>query len=338
MLAIHYQKGNNFSQYWKDYLDKNNIQYRIVNAYDSNIIKQLEDCKFFIWHINNLNYRDQIFAKFLLNAIEARGIIVFPNFKTNWHFDDKVAQKYLFEALELPLVETHVFYNKWDALEWANETDFPKVFKLRKGSGSKGVVLAKTKSDAIKLINRAFGVGFKTISTWFLLNERIRKFKLGNDTLFGILKAIIRLFISTEYIRMSTREKGYVYFQKFIPANNFDIRVVIIGNRAFGIKRMNRKNDFRASGSGHIIYDKDQIDLECIKLAFYSNSKLNMQCAAFDFVYDETGNPLIVEVSYGFNSLGYKNCEGWWDNNLNWNDEIIEPENWMIQDLLKDVL
>lgn len=336
MIAIHYQPGNNFSEYWKAYLDESKITYKIVDAYASDIIQQLDGCKYFLWHINNLNHRDQIFARFLMNAAENNRIKIFPDFNSNWHFDDKIAQKYLFETLNLPLAKTYVFYDKSKAIEWVNSTTFPKVFKLRRGSGSKGVLLAKTKDDALRLINQAFGKGFKTISPWFLFKERIRKYKAGKDTLFGISKAFVRLFIGTEYINMSNREKGYVYFQEFIPKNNFDIRVIVIGDRAFGIKRMNRKGDFRASGSGHIIYDKNQIDSKCIELAFTANSKLKMQCAALDFVYNSSGNPLIVEVSYGYNPAVYRVCEGWWDSDLNWYDQTIQPEQWMLQDLMKN--
>jgi glutathione synthase/RimK-type ligase-like ATP-grasp enzyme len=335
-VAIHYEPGNNFSEYWKSYLDESKIAYKIVNAYQSDIIQQLEGCKYFLWHINNLNHRDQIFAKYLMNAVEGIGVKVFPNYDTNWHFDDKVAQKYLFESFNLPLVNSTVFYNKKEALGWVNQTTFPRVFKLRKGSGSKGVQLARSKREAKKLINIAFGKGFKTISTWFMFTERMRKYRNNQDTLVGVLKGFVRLSIGTEYINMSNNEKGYVYFQDFIPNNSFDIRVIVIGNKAFGIKRMNRKDDFRASGSGYIIYDKNQIDKKCVRLAFEANKKLNMQCAALDFVYDENNTPLIVEVSYGYNPKGYRACEGYWDENLTWYPCVITPEIWMIENLIKE--
>ena len=60
----------------------------------------------------------------------------------------------------------------------------------------------------------------------------------------------------------------------FIPQNDFDIRVIVTGNKAIAIKRMNRKNDFRASGSGYILYDKNEIDIRCVKIAFEVNKKL----------------------------------------------------------------
>jgi glutathione synthase/RimK-type ligase-like ATP-grasp enzyme len=85
---------------------------------------------------------------------------VFPDFRTAWHFDDKVAQKYLFEAIGAPLVPSYVFFDKQEALRWAELTTFPKVFKLRGGAGSQNVSLVKTKQECIKLIHKAFGKGF----------------------------------------------------------------------------------------------------------------------------------------------------------------------------------
>jgi len=51
-------------------------------------------------------------------------------------------------------------------------------------------------------------------------------------------------------------------------------------------------------------------------------------------VYDSSGNPLIVEVSYGYNPAGYRICEGWWDKELKHYPEKISPEIWMIENLL----
>ena len=46
------------------------------------------------------------------------GTPVFPNYNTSWHFDDKVGQKYFLEAIDAPLVPSHIFYSKKEALEW----------------------------------------------------------------------------------------------------------------------------------------------------------------------------------------------------------------------------
>lgn len=134
-IAIHNSKGS-FSDRWIDYCEENNIQYKLVNAYDSDIVEQVKDCSAFMWHHHHANYKDTLFAKQLLYSLEQKGMKVFPNFNTTWHFDDKVGQKYLLEAIKAPSVPSFVFYSKKEALKWINNTTFPKVFKLRGGAGS----------------------------------------------------------------------------------------------------------------------------------------------------------------------------------------------------------
>ena len=133
---------------------------------------------------------------------------------------------------------------------------------------------------------------------------------------------------------MGGKEKGYVYFQDFIPNNLFDIRIVVIGDKAFGIKRMTRKNDFRASGSGNIFYTKSEIDERCVKIAFDVNDKIKSQSIGYDFVFDVNNDPLIIEISYGYNPSAYDACEGYWDKDMNWYEGKFNPYEWMIEDLI----
>lgn len=329
-IAIHHTEGS-FSDRWIAYCKKENIPYKIVNTYDSSIIWQVSDCSAFMWHHHHGDYKDVLFAKQLLYSLELKGIKVFPNFNTCWHFDDKIGQKYLLEAIGAPLVPSYVFYTKKDALNWVKGTSFPKVFKLRGGAGSANVKLAKTKEEAIFFIKKAFGGGFSQFDRWENLKERIRKFKEGKDTFSGVCKGFGRLFIPTDFAKKHSHEKGYAYFQDFIPNNQFDIRVIILENKAFAIKRMVRKNDFRASGSGNFIYDRKQIDERCVKLAFDINDKIKSQSIAYDFVFAENNEPLVVEISYGFSASGYDKCEGYWDRDLNWHDgENFDFCGWMV--------
>src|SRR5690554_3906527 len=158
-IAIHHRPGS-FSDRWIAYCEIQNISFKIVNCYESNIIEQLTDCDALLWHHHHGNYKDVLAAKPILFSLESAGINVFPDFRTVWHFDDKVAQKYLLEAINAPLVPSYVFYDKQEALQWANTTSYPKVFKLKGGAGSANVKLVKTYKEAKRLINKAFGKGF----------------------------------------------------------------------------------------------------------------------------------------------------------------------------------
>lgn len=332
-IAIHHSPGS-FSDRWVSYCKENNITYKIVNCYDNDIVSQLENFDVLMWHHHHTNYKDALFAKQLLYSLQASGKKVFPDINTTWHFDDKVGQKYLLESIGAPLVPSYVFYAKNEALEWISKTTFPKVFKLRGGSGSSNVQLVENKHKAKKLIKKAFGKGFSQFDKFNHLKFRYKNFKSGKESFVGVLKGIVRLFIGNEYSNMVPREKGYVYFQDFIPNNKFDIRVIVVGEKAFALKRLVRKNDFRASGSGNILYNKSEIDERCIQISFNVNEKLKCQSIAFDYVFDENNNPLIVEISYGFDVKAYDPCPGYWDSSLKWHEGKFNPQEWMVEDLI----
>jgi glutathione synthase/RimK-type ligase-like ATP-grasp enzyme len=283
-----------------------------------------------MWHFHHTNSRDYLFAKNLIYSIQKAGKTVFPDTNTAWHFDDKAGQKYLLESLKAPLVPSYIFYEKEKALEWSRKVVYPKVFKLRNGAGSENVRLVEDEKNARSLIKQAFGKGFSQYEAATNLAERVRKFRNGTTGLFDVFKGVIRLGYTTDFNRIAGNEKGYIYFQDFIPGNDHDIRVVVIGDKAFAIKRMVRKNDFRASGSGEKYTERELFKEETIQLAFRIAKKLKTQCVAFDFIYDN-GNPKLLELSYGFMT---RKIRGYWDSDLNWYDEEATPPEWMIENLL----
>jgi len=332
-LAIHHRLGS-FSDRWIAYCEEKNIEYKIVNAFASDIIQQLSDCDVLMWHHHHAQYKDVLTAKRILFALEHAGVKVFPDFKTGWHFDDKVAQKYLLEAIGAPLVPSYVFYDKQEALQWANTTSYPKVFKLKGGAGSANVKLVKTYKEAKRLINKAFGKGFAQYDRFGAFKERLRKVKEGKAGLLEIPKGIGRLFVTTEFAKQQPPERGYAYFQDFIPNNDSDTRVVVIGGKfAAAEKRMVRKDDFRASGSGEFSYT--DINIDFIEKALKISKKLKLLSAAFDFIQSENGEPLIVELSYGFGTAGIEASPGYWDTELNWHEGKFNPQEWMVDTLTK---
>lgn len=332
-IAIHYKKGD-FSSKWIEYCDNNNIPFKIVSAYDNDIINQVSDCNCFMWHFNQSHSKDVLFAKQLLYSLQTAGLKVFPDFHSAWHFDDKVGQKYLLESIGAPLVPSYVFYDKKEALTWIEQTDFPKVFKLRGGAGSAHVKLVKDQKVAKRLIHKAFGRGFSQYDKLANLKDRWYKYKKGKTNLWNVGKGLVRLVHTTEFAKTAGRERGYIYFQDFIPNMDYDIRVIVIAGKAFAIKRMVREDDFRASGSGHILYGKEHFDKETIQRSFEVAEKVKSQCLAIDYVYQD-GEPIIVELSYGFTKEGYYDCEGYWDRQMNWHPGPFDAQGWMVESLLQ---
>lgn len=327
--------GGGFTPRWIEYCKNHNIEYKLVCAYDDDIVEQLRDCSAFMWHHNHGNISDHLFAKQLLQSLQSVGLKVFPNAATGWHFDDKVGQKYLLEATGVPFIKTHVFYDKESAKEWARKTDYPIVFKLRGGAGSSNVKLIKNKNQAFRTINKSFSKGWHYFDSWGLFKDCLKKFFNGTGSFRNVAKYayiyLRGLVLGDDF----PKQKGYVYFQEFIPNNEFDIRVCVVNDKAFALKRMARKGDFRASGSGKIIYDKNQIDIRCVKVAFDANKALRSQSTAFDFVFDKNGNPFIVEISYGYTAKAYDVCEGYWTDDMQWHEGTnFDFCGWMVESVI----
>ena len=330
-IAIH--KSGDFVEQWISCCQANSIPYKLVSCYDNDILRQLDDCDALMWHHNHASCKDALFAKQLLYAIEQSGKKVFPNFNTAWHFDDKVGQKYLLEAMNAPFVPSYVFYTKKEALQWVESTSFPKVFKLRRGAASANVKFVKTKQKARKLICKSFDRGFAQYEKMDNLKERWRKYRTGQSTLFEVFKGFVRFFHTTDFARMIGNEKGYVYFQDYIPNNTTDYRVKIVNGNCWAFQRKVRPRDFRASGSGLLVFDKKAVPMEMISAAYEIYNRLKLQSVAFDFVMNDTV-PLVIEMSYCFGISNEEFSHGYWDSKLIWHEEVFNPFEWMIENLL----
>lgn len=310
-VAIHHRKGS-FSERW--------IKY----------------CHCFLWHYHHAHYKDAKAAKNVLFALLHAGIKTFPNYKTDWHFDDKIAQKYLLEAIDAPLVPSYIFYDKKEALNLINKTSSPKVFKLKGAAEGVNVRLANNRKSAIKLINRAFDKGFSQFDKFGNLKDSSNKYKEGRDTLISIGKGVGQLFITTNFSRQHPNEKGYAYFQDFVTNNSTDFRIKAEGNKAWGFQRTTRNNDFRASGNGKLIFDNIQIPIRMIEIAFKIAKQLDFLSVAYDFFVDEYNAPRVIEISYGFGIDDSEFDNGYWDKNINWCNDTFRPEYWIIENLIQE--
>ena len=114
-IAIHPREGS-YSERWIEYCEEKGIDYKIVNCFENDIMEQLTDCDALMWHHHHESARDIQVAKQLLFALEGSGKVVFPDFNSGWHFDDKVGQKYLLEAIGIDLAPVWIFYNLKEAL------------------------------------------------------------------------------------------------------------------------------------------------------------------------------------------------------------------------------
>ena len=334
-MAIHRSGG--FAPRWKDAAGRSGFRVREVDGYGSDVMRHLDGCDALLWHLNQDESVDLEHARSILFSAEAAGMRVFPNGATCWHFDDKVAQKYLLEAIGAPLAKTWVYFSKEEALSFLDTATYPLVFKLRRGAGSMNVRLVRDQRQGASLANRMFtrGLnphppieGLRRAAVRAMSTSKDRRLRF--DRVWRVLKRLVAQTTGAQ------RERGYVLFQEFVPENNHDIRATVIGDRCFVFRRDVRPNDFRASGSGKISYYREmQVPRDAVELAFSISRRLGFQSMAYDFVRSpDDGRLILLEISFVFNADAVAGCPGYFDSDGNWIPGSVWPEEAILEDLL----
>lgn len=311
----------------------NNIHFIDMDSSQPGFWDEVKTITHFIFKWGHIDNHHQL-ALTIIPIIEKEyGIPCFPNTATCWHYDNKIRQDLLLKAHGFPFCESFICWEKASAMRWAETARLPLVFKLTKGASSHNVVLVKSRYHLKKIIRRMFGRGVNQDKIGFF--KRLKVFNYSLKKLYIHYGIIIRNFLySRDLTHYWMKHKNYVYFQKFMPGNEYDTRVTISGaKRAYALIRYNRKGDFRASGSNNWSLDHDKIDMQFVKLAFEISKKLGFQSMAFDFMYDENRKPVIGEITYCFGDWP-EFSDGHWDENLVWHPGNHCPQYFELVDLL----
>ena len=327
-VAIHpddYGEGNASAPRWRRYLEEHGVEVVEVDARRPDIIEQLAGCQGFMWRFAQYSNHRQIALRLIPVMEQALGLEVYPDLRTCWHYDDKIAQAHLFAALQIPHPKTWAFFDRDGALEWVAGARFPVVLKLATGAGSSNVRLIDNVSQARRWVRLLFGAGVSRLDEGRVPGPALRVLRAGAELALG------RGLYSEKYW---DRHKNYALFQQFLPGNSGDTRITVVGQRAFGFRRQNRPGDFRASGSGRIDLDPAGVDLRFVKLGFEVARKLGMQSVAIDGLYDGEGRPMVGEVSYTYVSSAVQSCPGHFRPDLSWVSGQMWPEQAQAEDYL----
>lgn len=341
-IAIHqnekiYSHSTLWSKPWIEYCQKHKLDYSIVNCYDKNILDKLREYDYLLWHICNYCRQDMLFARNILYAARQEGLKVFPDFNTSWHYDDKIAGYYLLKSADAPIPQAWIFYTESDCLSWLrNEAQYPIVGKLRCGAGSNNVRLIKDYSQGRSYAKTIFAKGFKNVPQ---LAFKAKSNILSTHDWETFMKRFKRIpeFLKTQiYASKFDAEKGYAYFQEYIPNDGFDLKITVVGDKICFCSRKAREGDFRASGSGVIYYDRSLVPHNIIESAFKTTDLLGFQSMGYDYVVNkDTNKGLIIELSYCVPYTTMRGAGGYWDRNGTWHDEPVNVAEEVLINLLK---
>ena len=310
---------------WEGALKKLGIPYDLVNPYEYDFLEKIGAYDAFIWHYENYANADLMEAQNILNMANKKGLKVFPDNNTGWHFDDKIAESYALEVAGAPTPKNWMFYDLEPCLLWLkNDARYPLIAKLRRGSGSNNVKILKNSHEATIYAKRMFSKGYSPAQS--LIYKTYSKVQSTRNIkmLCQRIKKVPDFLIARKYGKGLPMERGYCYFQEFIPNKGYDLKVAVVGDKCTYLARKVRKGSYKASGGGELFYDNRLMKDNIIKSAFETAEKLGVQCVGFDYVVSEaTGQGLIIEMCYGFDFQAVYDCGGYWDKDLVWHKEPV---------------
>ncbi|MCK5739507.1 hypothetical protein KAH55_10010 [bacterium] len=258
--------------FWKVYqeiLEKRGFSVSSFDIWKHGAQQQLlaEPFDAFIWRAKHSPRIKQLAQRLLYFFETEKGLPVFPDWKSFWHYDDKVSQYYILKSAGIRIPETHVFFDKTDALDFIDNADYPLVYKCAYGAGSSNVGIFNRPGPARRYVRKAFGRGLKT-------------------------------FFRDEI------QKNYVLFQRFIPENGGDYRVVCVGdNIVSGFFRENREDAALASGSGK--FDLGDLPADLLDFISDAHRKLGYDIMSYDLLYEPGQGWVITEMSVIYGDLSH---------------------------------
>ncbi|MGH7645625.1 MAG: ATP-grasp domain-containing protein [Gemmatimonadales bacterium] len=331
IVAIHRDTSyeDRYGDAWAGCLRARGAEVRLVDLTARDALAQVAGSDGVMWRWGHLP-EDKLVAPRVLHAIElVHDIPVFPDHATGWHYDDKLAQFSLLAGAGFPMPPTWIFSDLSSAKRWAVEANYPKIFKLSAGASGLNVVLVHSEHEAIGLIDRMFGYG--------IYGGTIAPPPPGRRG--GVLRKLLdRPPAPPPEAAPSgwTHERGYAYFQEWVPDNPFDTRVIIIGERAWAYRRYPHPGDFRASrAGGPRDYDPEKIDRRAVRLGFEMSRRFGFQCMAYDMMLVR-GEPVVLELSYTFGFLSH-DCPGYWTPALEWIPGQMWPYEAQIEDFMRTI-
>ncbi len=227
------------------------------------------------------------FMEDILLWLELHGAILIPHYKYFRAHHNKVMMELLrldFSAAEFKTIQSRVLPSARSGQEILAELPRPAVIKSASGAGSTGVYLARNQQEMISAIHKASRQVFGFPYLWIRLNNVIQFLKRKAPQVVNNSKYVV---------------------QNLIPGLAGDYKVLIFGQRYFVLYRLNRENDFRASGSGRFVDREDSELFQVLDFAQRCFREIDSPFVSMDIAYNGQQAHLIEFqcVSFGFKAM-----------------------------------
>jgi hypothetical protein len=205
----------------------------------------------------------------------------FPNVEAFWHFNSKAVQRDLFELAGMRHPKTMVLGAPEDVASVEERFPAQFVWKDSGGAGSSRVGMSKNTPISRLLLRSA-------------LLDSI-PYRLQN--------------VAARRVGFFPAGGGQKIAQEFIDGCEHDIRVTTVGTEyAYVFRRRNRKDDFRASGSGMLEYEWQDGYWEAMTLCLEMSRKMSFSNMAYDLIRTPAGEVYCVEFSCFYDEGALLRC------------------------------
>jgi len=182
------------------------------------------------------NFIKEAYDERLTILVKELNYFCFPSLEEVLIYENKKYLAYWLKAHAIPSPETHVFYNKTEALEYIGKEHFPIIAKLNIGASGSGITFINSTKQGLTYIENAFSDrGLRR-----RVGPNFKKKKLIQRGLKYIIKpGSIRPKIRKYQAQAIETQKKLIIFQKYIK-HEFEWRVVRIGDSFFAHKKVNK--------------------------------------------------------------------------------------------------
>lgn len=205
----------------------------------------------------------------------------------NKSFQEMMRKRFSNEVLRYP---NSIVIDEYDSIySYIKAVKYPVILKMSRGSGSEGVVKVDDEKQLLAYAQKMMKAHYRDY-------HDPRRFQASNIKVVWRLKeGLKRIFgLPATSLQRDTVFCNTLIIQEFIENLSGDYKILFFGNHYYALYRENRKNDFRASGSGRFVFPTAVEEIaDILDFAEKVALEIGMPCISMDIARSNNGCVLI---------------------------------------------
>ena len=219
----------------------------------------------------NIEYKEYI--KDIIYELGKNNILI-PRYDLLMCHEDKLYQEVLKKSLGIKSLSVRLYGTLKDLVKDIPNIQYPVVMKKSTGAGSISVYKVENKKELLKYAKKI--MRSKECYQYYL--RAIYKKIKGN---------------LNEHYFEDEKYFGRLVLQQYVPNLECDWKILVFGDKYYALRRMVRKNDFRASGSGMFAFEDPEHSILDYAQKIYD--KMDVPFLSLDLCIDTKGEVYLIE-------------------------------------------